>query len=60
MPRPIEDIAPFEGKAAGWLVDYLENTKPDSKRRKEQEEIDAKLLAHVIEPEPIRELPTPR
>lgn len=33
MAKPIEGISPFKGKAAQWLTDYLENTRPDPARQ---------------------------
>jgi len=50
MARPIESIAPFEGKAADWMIDYLEKKQADPKKQREQEEKDEKLLASVQEP----------
>ncbi len=49
MARPIEGITPFKGKAAEWLVDYLERTEPDPKKRESQEARDAELLTDVKE-----------
>ena len=47
VARPIEGIAPFEGKAADWLVNYLKTTQPDPKKQREQEEKDQMTLGGV-------------
>ncbi len=49
MARPIEGITPFKGEAAEWLIEYLERTKPDPKKREKREAMDAELLTDVKE-----------
>ena len=44
MARPIQGIAPFTGKAAKWLLDYLEN---HTKRNPEQARKDAEIAARI-------------
>lgn len=42
MARPIKPIPTFRGKAARWLTDYLENTRPDpAKQQRAREHIEA-------------------
>ncbi len=48
MARPIIGIAPFIGKAAKWLRDYLECARPDPEKIAEQERRDEEICRNII------------
>ncbi len=35
MAKPIEGIPAFKGRAAAWLDEYLDNAKPDAKKKRD-------------------------
>jgi len=47
MARPIEPIREFKGKAAEWMLEYLENEKPDPEKVKKRRERDREIARKI-------------